>query len=75
MVIAALKSLTWGTVVAAVVSAVLLAYAGGNMPRIAGDAVRSRPASPAQPGRVVHPNAPANDAQRGTPPGQGSASR
>ena len=52
MVIAALKTLTWGTVATAVVSALLLAYAGGGMPRIAaivGDAVRERPAgAPAQ---------------------------
>ena len=47
MVVAALKTLTWATVATAVVSALLLAYAGGTMPRIAslvGDATRARPA-------------------------------
>ena len=53
MVIAALKTLTWGTVAAAVLSALLLAYAGGNFPRIASitaDAVRTRAAGPVRPG-------------------------
>ena len=52
MVIAALKTLTWGTVAAAVLSALLLAYAGGSFPRIASitaDAVRARAAGPSRP--------------------------
>ena len=49
MVIAVLRALTWGTVAAAVTSAVLLASATGSAPRIAsitGDAARGRLASP-----------------------------
>lgn len=49
MVIAVLRALTWGTVAAAVTSAVLLASAPGGAPRIAsitGDAARGRLASP-----------------------------
>ena len=36
MVIAALKTLTWGTIATAVGSALLLAYAGSTMPRMTG---------------------------------------
>ena len=52
MVIAALKTLTWGTVGTAVVSALLLAWAGGNFPRVAsltGDVARGRIPAPAEP--------------------------
>jgi hypothetical protein len=55
MIAAALKALTWGTLVTAVVSAFLLASAGGNMPRITAlvsDVMRAGPASSAQPGGV-----------------------
>jgi hypothetical protein len=43
MVIAALRTLTWGTVAAAVVSALLLAWAGGAMPRGTGLANDTNP--------------------------------
>ena len=49
MVIAVLRALTWGTVAAAVTSAVLLASVNGGAPRIAsitGDAARGRLGSP-----------------------------
>ena len=36
MIVAALKTLTWGTVAAAVVSALLLACAGNSLPRLFG---------------------------------------
>ena len=36
MIVAALKTLTWGTVAAAVVSALLLACAGNGLPRLFG---------------------------------------
>ena len=52
MIFAALKTLTWGTVATAVVSALLLAWAGGNFPRIAaitGDVMRGRISAPAKP--------------------------
>ena len=69
MVVAALKSLTWATVAGAVLSALLLAYGGSNMPRIAGigaDALRARPASTASPGRT--PERPAAAAMGGAAP-------
>jgi hypothetical protein len=69
MVIAALKTLTWGTVATAVVSALLLGWAGGSIPRIAsitGDVVRGRLAAPAQPVAASQRAAPANDALRGS---------
>jgi hypothetical protein len=65
MVIAALKTLTWGTVVTAVVSALLLGWAGGSIPRIAsitGDVVRGRLAAPAQPVAASQRAAPPSDA-------------
>lgn len=40
MVVAARKTLTWGTGAAAVVSALLLACAGSNLPRLSGIAVQ-----------------------------------
>ena len=45
------KALVWGTAVAAVASAMLLASNGGGMPRIPGDAalVRVAPIAPSMP--------------------------
>ncbi len=45
MIVAALRAITWGTVAAAVASAVLLTASSGGMPRIAsitGDLTRGR---------------------------------
>jgi hypothetical protein len=55
MVIAVLRALTWGTVAAAVTSAVLLASVNGGAPRIAsitGDAARGRLSSSPPAGQV-----------------------
>ena len=50
MVVAALKSVTWATVAGAVVSALLLAYGGGNAPRLAaGEGLHASPASTVNP--------------------------
>lgn len=46
MVVAARKTLTWGTGVAAVVSALLLACAGSNLPRLTSVAVQPARAWP-----------------------------
>jgi hypothetical protein len=61
MIFAALKTLTWGTVATAVVCALMLAVAGGGMPRIAsitGDVMR---------GRLPAPTARADTRQQRTP--------
>jgi hypothetical protein len=75
MVIAALKSLTWATVAGAVVSAVLLAYGGITMPRIAGTGpdpiLRNRAASTASPATAQAVQATAAQRADTTPP-QGS---
>ena len=49
MVVAVLRAITWGTVAAAVTSAVLLTASSGGMPRIAsitGDLTRGRVPAP-----------------------------
>ena len=68
MIVASRKTLTWGTIAAAVASALLLACAGGSMPRIAGiigDAMRAWQDDAAQPVLTGERATPANDAQRG----------
>jgi hypothetical protein len=77
MVIAALKTLTWGTVATAVVSALLLGWAGGSIPRIAsltGDVMRGRLAAPARPVAASQRTAPSNQASR-NPPAQDHATQ
>ena len=72
MVIAALRTITWGTIAGAVVSAVLLAV--GGLPRGMEESLRARPAAVAQPARAAMPDAVAgNDAQHRAAPQQGSA--
>ena len=76
MVIAALKTLTWGTVAAAVLSAVLLASSGGGLPRAAGgsgETLRSGPraAASVQPGRA---DGAANEARQRAATPQGISS-
>lgn len=69
MVVAARKTLTWGTVAAAVVSALLLACAGSNLPRLAGaagDPVRAWPLRPVRPGLVGQRNTGASEADTST---------
>jgi hypothetical protein len=66
MFVAARKTLTWGTIAAAVVSALLLACAGG-MPRLtdtAGDTLRAWQVLPARPGLVGPRDAVASGADR-----------
>ena len=78
MVIGVLKTLTWGTVAAAVVSAVLLAFAGTGLPRIGalvGDSVRGRPAAAAQQGLPGRLNAPSDAAPHSAAAGREGASR
>lgn len=56
MIVAALKTLTWGTVAAAVVSALLLACAGNSLPRLFGAVSDPLPAWSSGPERVgLHP--------------------
>ena len=66
MVVAARKTLTWGTVAAAVVSALLLACAGSNLPRLAGAAGDPVQAWPLRPGLVGQRNTGANEADTST---------
>jgi hypothetical protein len=78
MVIAALKTLTWGTIAAAVFSALLLAYAGSSMSHMTGvpaDALRARPASPVQSGVTGPRNGAAHEARHEATPAGGRAPR
>jgi hypothetical protein len=66
MIVAVLRAITWGTVAAAVTSAVLLTASSGGMPRVAsitGDLTRGRvPAAPSGAQAVTD-----TPAQRGVP--------
>ncbi len=64
MIVVSRKALTWGTIATAVASALLLADAGGGMPRIAGDAMRARPDAPVQPEIADQRSATTSNAQR-----------
>ena len=75
MIFAALKTLTWGTVATAVVCALLLAWAGGGIPRIAsitGDVARGRLPAPAAQGELRQQRA--AEAQRVAAPARDGAS-
>lgn len=78
MVIAALKTLTWGTIAAAVFSALLLAYAGSSMsrvPAVSADAARSPSIAPVQIGTAKLRNNPAREARHEVVPAGGLAPR
>ncbi len=79
MVIAALKTLTWGTIAAAVFSALLLAYAGSSMSHTTGanpaDALRARPVSPVQSGVAGPRGGAAHEARHEVVPAGGLAPR
>lgn len=67
MVVAARRTLTWGTVAAAVVSALLLACAGSNLPRLigaAGDALSTSSLRTVRPGLTGQRPAGASDVDR-----------
>ncbi len=78
MVIAALKTLTWGTIAAAVFSALLLAYAGSSMSRVTGVTVgttRAPSAAPVQAGAAKLRSTAAQDARHEVAPADGLARR
>ena len=75
MVVEGRKALTWGTLAAAVASALLLASSGGGMPRVASivsDVMRARPASSA-PTQASARHGPAHADAPSASPGRGPA--